>query len=70
MAKVTKPGRGRPSIGSEPLLEPVVVRLTPEMKDAVEAIRKSRLDGAKTSQVVRELIAEALAQRLAKKKGQ
>lgn len=55
---------GRPPLGAEALMKPRTVRLTQAMLDEIDAIKESRvLDGPEFGQVVRELLAEAIAAR-------
>lgn len=58
-----KPARGRPLKGNEPLMRPIAVRFPPTMRAAIEEIRSSRMDEPELSQVIRELVAEALEAR-------
>ena len=61
-------GRGRPAAYGRAMLSPMTVRLTAEMHAAIEAIAAERADGADKGQVLRELLAEALAARGGRRK--
>lgn len=50
------------------MLEPVTIRFPAPMMAEIEAIMASRLDGPDKSATVRELVAEAIAHRKAKRK--
>lgn len=57
------PKRGRPPKGAEAMMEPITVRFPPAMMREIEEIQTTRMDAPDKGQVVRELIAQALADR-------
>lgn len=64
MKKTEKPRRmGRPPKGAEAMLNPITIRFPKEMLEAIDAIQSSRMDRPERGQVIRELVAEALAVR-------
>lgn len=68
VAKVKKAGRGRPSLDGEPMQQ-IAIRLPRPMLDAIDGLIEGRLDKPDRTAVMRELLAEALAARTAKRKG-
>lgn len=54
---------GRPTIEDEPLLTPVMLRLTREIVEAVDEFRLARLEKPKRSVMIRELLGEAIEAR-------
>jgi hypothetical protein len=61
MKKPTKRPRGRPSLGADTMSDHLHIRVPAAMLARIDAIRDARLDGADRAQVVRELLAKALA---------
>ncbi len=61
--KVVKVKRGRPSLGERPMMAVHSIRLPDAMRQEIDAIAASRLDQPDVAQIVRELLAEALAAR-------
>ena len=59
MAKTAK--RGRPPKDGTAMLEPITIRLPPEMARKIEAIRAKRLDAPDKATIIRELLAKALS---------
>lgn len=54
---------GRPPKQGEAFLSPITVRFPRPMMEAIEAIMVDRMDQPDKGQVIRELVAEALAAR-------
>jgi len=59
MTKGKKRGRP-PKQGDAAMLEPVTIRLPPEMARKIEALKAGRLDAPDKSTIIRELLAKAL----------
>jgi hypothetical protein len=66
-AAKTRGKMGRPTITEAPLSQPVNVRLPGPMLEAIERIRAGRMDAPDRGSVIRELLAEAIEARAAKK---
>jgi Arc/MetJ-type ribon-helix-helix transcriptional regulator len=52
--------RGRPPKGEEALMQPITIRLPPEMVARIDEMRAGRLDAPDKSTIIRELLAKAL----------
>jgi hypothetical protein len=65
-AAKTRP-RGRPFKGDAGLMKPISIRFPPPMMKEIEAIQSARMDAPELSAIVRELVAEALTARAARK---
>ena len=63
MTKTIKRKVGRPPINDEALLERLNIRLDQRMLAKIKSIQAKRIDGASDAQIIRELLAEALAAR-------
>ncbi len=70
MVKASVRGRGRPPIaGDKAMMSPITVRFPAPMMREIDAIMVSRpLEQPDKGQIVRELIAEALAARMKAKR--
>ena len=67
MIKMTKPRqRGRPRTGND-TMQQIALRLPKPMLAAIDEIVADQLDQPERSAIIRELLAEALEQRPAKK---
>jgi hypothetical protein len=67
MTQGKKRGPGRPPLDGKALMRPIPVRFPEAMIEAIDAIRAARMDAPDKGQVIRELVAEALAARAKKK---
>jgi hypothetical protein len=68
MAKKSKRGPGRPPLDVKAMMRPIPVRFPEPMIAEIEAIMAARMDQPDKGAVIRELVAEAIEARKARKK--
>ena len=56
----SKRGPGRPPVTGQTLGDPFTIRLTHPIRDAIERVMEQRKDGSDRSQIIRELLSDAL----------
>lgn len=60
---IKKAKAGRPPKGDKAMMTPIAVRFPEPMRTEIERIQASRMDRPDLSAIIRELVAEALANR-------